>query len=442
MAKPNIQGDLPGPKTKEIVDRDHRSVVRTTKTTDVAAESAQGWLVHDVDGNTFLDFTSGIGVTNTGHCHPKVVEAIQQQAGKLMHFAGTDFYYDAMPSYAERLTGIAPVAQPSKVFYTQSGTESIEAAIKLTRHKSRRPLMLAFRGCFHGRTLGSLSLTSSKPVHRRHFQPLLPGVYHAPYPDPYRNTWDIDGYLEPGELTNRVLDHIEGMFESFLPPEDLAACFVEPLQGEGGYVTPPADFLGRLKRLLEEHGVALVADEVQSGFGRTGKMFACDHFNVKPDLICLAKGIASGMPMGAVVAREEYDFATSGSHSNTYGGNLVCLAAANATLDVLTEDGLVENAAKMGTYLREGLEDLQNQFPAIGDVRGMGLWQAIDLVKDPSTKEPDKKLRDHLVQDAYKRGLLVLPCGPSAIRLIPPLGIDTESIDAALDVLTASFKSA
>lgn len=441
MSKPRIVVEPPGPKAQEIVERDHRSVVKTTKTTPVVADHAEGWLVHDVDGNTFLDFTSGIGVLNTGHRHPRVVEAVKQQADRLFHFAGTDFYYDAMPSYAERLSGVAPVSQPSKVFYTNSGTESTEAALKLTRHHTRRPCVLAFQGAFHGRTLGSLSMTASKPVHRRHFQPLLPGVYHAPFPDPYRNPWGIDGYLEPSELTNRVLDHIENMLSTMLPPEDLAACFVEPVQGEGGYVVPPEDFLPRLKRLLEEHGAALVADEVQSGFGRTGELFACQRFNVKPDLLCLAKGIASGMPMGAVVAREAFDFPTSGSHSNTYGGNLIAIAAANATLDVIESDGLIENAGKMGAYLREGLEELQNQHTFIGDVRGLGLMLAIDIVKDPSTKEPDPVLRDEIVQAAFKRGLLLLPCGPSAVRFIPPLGIDADTVDAAVEVLSASLKS-
>ncbi len=440
MAEPKIVVDPPGPKAQKIVDRDRRALIKSTKTTPVAASHAKGWLVHDVDGNTFLDFTSGIGVTNTGHCHPRVVEAIKEQAERLHHFAGTDFYYDAQASYAERLVELTPI-DDGKVFYTNSGTESTEACLKLARHHSKRPCTLAFYGGFHGRTMGSLALTASKPVQRARYQPMMPGVFHAPYPDPYRNLWDINGYADPAELSSRALDHIEHMFDTVLPPEDLAACFIEPVQGEGGYVVPPDDFLGRLKRLLDEHGVALIVDEVQSGFGRTGKLFAVDHFNVRPDLMGLAKGIASGMPMGAVVARKAYDFPTSGAHSNTYGGNLVALAAATATLDVLEGEQLIDNAAKMGLYLRERLEELAETQSAIGDVRGLGLMLAIDLVEDPGTKQPAKQLRDDLVQACFQRGLLLLPCGPSAIRFIPPLGIDEESIEAAIRVLEASFKA-
>ena len=441
MARPNIVVEPPGPKAKEMVKRDHRALMRTTKTTDVAAERAEGWVVHDVDGNTFLDLTAGIGVLNTGHGHPRVIKAIKEQADRLIHFAGTDFYYDQQVSYAERLGDLAPMEGATKVFYTNSGTESNEAALKITRHRTRRPCVLAFQGGFHGRTLGSLSLTASKPVQRRHFQPMMPGVFHAIFPDPYRNPWGIDGYADPTELTDRAIDHIERMFRTLLPPEDLAACFVEPIQGEGGYIVPPDDFLPRLQRLLDDHGAAMVADEVQTGFGRTGRLFACEHTHVRPDLLCLAKGIASGVPMGAVVAREDFDFPNSGAHSNTYGGNLLACAAAHATLDALLEDGLVDNAAKVGPHLRQRLEELQQEATGIGDVRGLGLMQAIDLVQDETTKQGDPKRRDAVVQGAFKRGVLLLPCGPSSIRFIPPLGIDVESIDAAMEVMSATFKA-
>lgn len=440
MAKPKITVEPPGPNAREVVERDDAAIITNTKTTPVVAESAQGWLVKDVDGNQFLDFSSGIAVVNTGHCHPTVVEAVKDQAGRLMHFAGTDFYYDAQVSYAERLAGVAPV-EDAKVFYTNSGTESIEAGIKLARHHTERPGLLAFRGCFHGRTLGSLSMTASKAAQRRRFQPMMPGVFHAPFPDPYRNPWGIDGYAEPDELTNRVLDHIEEMFATVAPAEDIAACFIEPIQGEGGYVVPPDGFLPALKDLLREHGIQLALDEVQTGFGRTGELFAADHFDVEPDLLGLAKGIASGMPMGAIVARGELDFPYQGAHSNTYGGNLVALAAAEATLDVLERDKLLDNARTVGKHLRTRLEELAEEHPEIGDVRGVGLMQAIDLVEDPDTREPDGELKAALVQAAFKRGVLVLPCGPSSIRFIPPLGIDNESIDAGVEVVSESLKA-
>jgi 4-aminobutyrate aminotransferase len=442
MAEPKIQVEPPGPKAREIVDRDDRAIITNTKTTPVVAESAQGWVVQDVDGNTFLDFSSGIGVTNTGHCHPDVVEAVKDQTGRLMHFAGTDFYYEDMPDYAERLSSIAPVPGDSKVFYTNSGTEGTEAAMKLARHSTKRPGFLAFRRAFHGRTLGSLSLTASKAEQRRHFQPMQPGVFHVPFPNPYRNPWDIDGYAEPDELVNRVLDRIEEGFETLFPPEDIAACFAEPVQGEGGYVVPPDSFFPRLHDLLDEHGIQLGIDEVQAGFGRTGEMFGVDHFDVEPDMIWVAKGIASGMPMGAIVARDELDFSYQGAHSNTYGGNLVAIAAADATLDVIEQDNLLENARKVGEHLQTRLEEVQADHEAIGDVRGVGLMQAIDLVKDRETREPAKKLQSDLVQGMFKRGVLVLPCGPSSVRFIPPLGIDRESVDAAVDVLRETFKAA
>jgi 4-aminobutyrate aminotransferase len=441
MAKPKITVEPPGPKAKEVLERDDDAIITNTRTTPVVAESADGWLVEDVDGNRFLDFSSGIAVVNTGHCHPNVVEAVKDQAEQLMHFAGTDFYYDEQVSYAERLADIAPVPSPAKTFYTNSGTESTEAAIKLARHHTGRPGMLAFRRCFHGRTMGSLSLTASKAEQRRGFQPLMAGVFHVPFPNPYRNPWDIDGYAEPDELTNRVLDRVEELFGTLAPPEDVAAFFAEPVQGEGGYVVPPEGFFGRLHDLLAEHGIALCMDEVQTGFGRTGHMFASQAFDVEPDILGLAKGIASGMPMGAVVARADYDFPYKGAHSNTYGGNLVALSAAEATLDTIEEEDLLGNARDVGEHLGTRLEEVAEDHEAIGDVRGLGLMRAIDLVKDPESREPARKLASQIVQAMFKRGVLVLPCGPSSIRFIPPLGVDRASVDAAVEVLRESLKA-
>jgi 4-aminobutyrate aminotransferase len=441
MAEPKITVEPPGPEARKVIKRDDEAIITNTRTTPVVAESAQGCLVEDVDGNRYLDFSSGIAVTNTGHCHPNVVEAVQDQAERLMHFAGTDFYYDEQVSYAERLADIAPVPGPSKTFFTNSGTESTEAALKLARHHTGRSAMMAFRGCFHGRTLGSLSLTASKAEQRRGFQPLLAGVFHVPFPNPYRNPWDIDGYAEPEELTNRVLDRVDEMFRSLAPPEDVAAFFAEPIQGEGGYVVPPEGFFPKLADELDEHGIQLVMDEVQTGFGRTGELFASDGFDVEPDIIGLAKGVASGVPMGAVVAREELDFPYKGAHSNTYGGNLVALAAAQATLDTLRDEDMLENASKTGGYLRTRLEEVQASHEAIGDVRGLGLMQAIDLVEDRQTRKPARQLASDVVQGMFKRGILVLPCGPSSIRFIPPLGIDRESVDAAIKVLEETLKA-
>ncbi len=440
VKRPHIKVQPPGPESERIVERDTRYLVTTTKTSPIAARSAKGAWVEDVDGNTLLDFTSGIGVTNTGHCHPRVVEAVQEQAERLMHFAGTDFYYDAQASLGERLDEIAPGDAPRKTFFTNSGTESNEAALKVARHATGRKRFLAFYGAFHGRSLGSLSLTASKPVHQDGFFPTTPGVHHVPFPNPYRNIWGIDGYAEPDELTNRALDFIETtLFGTNCPPEEVAACFVEPIQGEGGYVVPPDPFYPKLKKLLDEHGILLAADEVQTGFGRTGEMFALDHWDIAPDILSLAKALGSGMPIGACVVNADLDFPHKGAHSNTYGGNLVASAAALATIDVIQDEDLTGNARSVGGELRQGLEDLQGTHEAVGDVRGKGLMLATELVQDPDTREPAPEPRDAIVKEAYKRGLVLLPAGKSAIRYIPPLTLTSEEAQAGLDVLGEAF---
>ncbi|HEX2021678.1 MAG TPA: aminotransferase class III-fold pyridoxal phosphate-dependent enzyme, partial [Candidatus Thermoplasmatota archaeon] len=310
--KPEIRVPVPGPIAQKIVERDARSLITTTKTSPLAAKSAKGVWVEDVDGNRFLDFTSGIGVVNAGYAHPRIVKAMQDQAAKLVHFAGTDFYYESQVEYAERLAQATPGRFAKKTFFTNSGTESNEAALKIARHHQKRPQLLAFQGGFHGRTMGSLALTASKPIHKQGFFPWMPGVTHAPFPNPYRNAWGIDGYERPDELADKAIDWIEQAFATMIPPEDVAAVFFEPVQGEGGYVVPPKTFLPKLRKLADKHGILLAADEVQTGFGRTGKMFACEHFGMEPDIMSLAKAIASGMPMGAVVARAELDFPESG----------------------------------------------------------------------------------------------------------------------------------
>ena len=440
--KPDVRVPVPGPNAQKIVERDARALITTTKTSPIVAKSAKGVWVTDVDGNTFLDWTSGVGVVNCGYSHPKIVKAMQDQAARLVHFAGTDFYYDSQVDYAERLAQLTPGAFPKKVFYTNSGTESNEAAIKIAKHHTGRQQLIAFQGAFHGRTMGSLALTASKPVHKRGFFPWMPGVTHAIYPNPYRNPWGIDGHERPDELADKAIDHIESAFSTHVPPEDVAGLWVEPVQGEGGYVVPPRTFLPKLRKLCDKHGILLVADEVQSGFGRTGKLFAMEHSGVAPDMMCLAKAIANGVPMGATVARAELDFDVSGAHSNTYGGNVLATTAALATLDVLQQEKLVENAATVGAHLHQRLLELKDKHEAIGDVRGLGLMQATEFVTDRRTKVFDPKTKDRVVEEAWKRGLVLLPCGKSSVRYIPPLVITREEVDTGIDVLDQAIRAA
>ncbi|HVL88232.1 MAG TPA: acetyl ornithine aminotransferase family protein [Candidatus Thermoplasmatota archaeon] len=442
MPRPFVPATPPGKKGKEIVERDHKALVKTTKTSPVVVERGEGCWLTGVDGERYLDFTSGVGVVNTGHSHPAVVEAIRRQAGQLVHFAGTDYYYEQQVELAEKLARIAPGAFAKKVFFTNSGTESNEAAIKMARYATRRRQFLAFIGGFHGRTLGSLSLTASKPVHQDRFFPAMPGVHHAPYANPYRNPWNLDGYEKPAELTKAALEFIEKhLLATYVPASDVAAIFVEPVQGEGGYVVPPKDFHAELRKLADRHGMLLCFDEVQTGFGRTGKMFAAEHFGVSPDTMQLAKAMASGLPMGALVARADLDFDVEGAHSNTYGGNVLACAASLATIDVL-QKGLVENAAKRGAHLRARLDELPDEFPIVGDVRGLGLMQATDLVKDRRTKEHATKERDAVIEAAYKKGLVLLPCGKSGIRYIPPLVVTDEEIDVAVEIVRECLRAA
>jgi 4-aminobutyrate aminotransferase len=440
--KPDIRVPVPGPNAQKIVERDTRALITTTKTSPIAAREAHGVWVTDVDGNRLLDFTSGIGVVNAGYSHPKIVKAIQDQAARLIHFAGTDFYYDSQVDLAERLGNLVPGEWAKKTFFTNSGTESNEAAIKLVRYNTKRHHILAFQGGFHGRTMGSLALTGSKTVHKKGFFPWMPGVTHVPFPNPYRNPWGIDGYENPAELTAKALDFIEAAFTTTLPPDDVAAIWFEPVQGEGGYVVPPKDFYPKLFRLAKKHGILMVADEVQTGFGRTGKLFGQEHYGVAADITTLAKAIANGMPMGATVARADLDFKESGAHSNTYGGNVLATTAALATIDVLTGEKLVENAHKVGEHMRRRLLDLQQKHEVIGDVRGLGLMLATEFVKDRRTKEYDPAFKDRVTEEAMKRGLVLLPCGKNSLRYIPPLSITAEEVDAGIEVLDQAIRAA
>lgn len=443
---PRLRMVVPGPKSKRIVARDTTALATSTKTAPVTAVQGKGVVVEDADGNLLLDFAAGIGVLNTGHCHPAVVSAIQTQAQRLVHFAGTDFYYDEQVRLAEQLSKRVPIAGPSKVFYTNSGTESNEAAIKVAKKATGRGMFLAFLGAFHGRTQGSLSLTASKPQQRKGFFPTMPGVVHAPFANPYRNVWGINGYEEPQELANRAIDFIEGLFATALPAEDLAALFWEPIQGEGGYVVPPKMFPRMLRKLCDERGALLVADEVQTGFGRTGKWFGSEHFGIKADIVSIAKAMGSGMPIGACVLRADLDFKEKGAHSNTYGGNVLACAASLATLDVIQKERLVDQSRIRGNQMGKRLDELAAKHADIGDHRGLGLMRAIEFIQ-PGTRGPggvplpDPKRRDAVEKACWKRGLITLGCGKSSLRFIPPLVVSAGQIDGAMDVLADALKA-
>jgi 4-aminobutyrate aminotransferase len=436
---PHLVTALPGPKAKEIVERDHR-VVSPSYTRDypLVAKTGRGALVEDVDGNTFLDFAAGIAVVATGHCHPQVVAAVQKQASELLHMSGTDFYYLGLVELAEKLAAIAPGKGPKRVYFGNSGTEAIEAAMKLARYHTKRDNFIAFYGCFHGRTFGSLSLTASKSVQRKNFGPLLAGVFHAPYPDTYRGAYGI----RPENAAADALAYIENeLFKRIVDPEDVAAIFIEPIQGEGGYLVAPAEFLRGLERLCRQHGILLVADEVQSGMGRTGKWWAADHTGIEPDMICTAKGIASGLPLSAVIAKADVMDWKPGAHASTFGGNPVAIAASLATISLL-EGNILANAARMGEFILRQTADWRERHKIVGDVRGKGLMIGIEFVRDQKTKERAPDLRNRIIEAAFHRGLLVLGAGENTLRLCPPLVIDQEQAEFAVRTLDACISEA
>ncbi len=444
---PSIRTELPGPRARELIALDEAHVSPSyTRSYPLVASSAHDVWVEDVDGNRFLDFTAGIAVCSTGHCHPRVVEAIRDQAGRLMHMATADFYHAPEVELAARLGPLAPGRWPKRVYFGNSGAEAVEAAFKLARWHSRRELNIAFFGAFHGRTMGALSLTASRTVQKRHYNPLVPGVVHAPYPDCYRCPWEGRPAGGPANCrehcSRQCVSWLEDtLFRTTIPPEEVAAIFVEPIQGEGGYLVPPPEFHQELARLAARYGILLVADEVQTGMGRTGKMFAMEHFGVEPDIVTVAKGIASGMPLGATIARAEIMDWEPGSHASTFGGNPVSCRAALATLELL-EEGLVANAAAQGLRLLAGLHSVAKLREPIGDVRGLGLMVAIELVKDRAGREPAPEMRDRVIQAAFRRGLLLLGCGQSAIRFCPPLTISAEAVDEGLSILDDAIREA
>jgi 4-aminobutyrate aminotransferase len=422
----------PGPKARSIIERDGRVLSTSyTRCYPLVIERGAGAMVEDVDGNRFLDFTAGIAVVAAGHSHPKVVEAIKAQAERFLHMSGTDFYYRNMVDLAETLARLAPGDAPKRVYFGNSGTEAIESAIKMSRYHTGRGQFIAFYGSFHGRTMGSLGLTGSKSVQQKGFFPAMQGVHHIPYANCYRCAYGKTPDTCAVECVRVIEDQL---FRHKLPPEDTAAIFVEPVQGEGGYVVPPGKFFDELTRVARKHGILIVADEVQCGMGRTGKMFASEHFDLVPDVIALAKGIASGMPLGATIARAEVMNWPPGAHASTFGGNPVSNAAAIATIELL-EDGLVRNAADVGAHLMARLRDLPRRFKVVGDVRGLGLMIGIELVHDQETKERAPDLRDQVERMCFERGLLVLGAGPNSIRLSPPLVITKDQADFAADTI-------
>ena len=433
--RPEIKTALPGPKGQAIVEADAQYVTPSypRPSFKLVAERGEGVWVTDVDGNVFLDCNAGVAVCSTGHCHPEVVKAIQDQTAKLIHMCGTDYYYSQMPDLARKLDEITPVPSPTRTHFANSGTEAVETALKLAMHATGRQKFIAFFNSFHGRTLGSLSLTSSKIAQRIGFRRSVLDVTHVPYPNAFRHPFTGER-TDEATVSRLCLEWIEErLFKTTTPPEEVAAIIVEVVQGEGGYVPAPRAFLEGLRRICDTHGIMLIVDEVQSGMGRTGKMFASDHHDLKPDIMCLAKGIASGLPMGACVARADLMDWKPGAHASTFGGNPVALAAALKTIELL-EGGLVANSAEVGAYLKAGLEKLKDKHDCIGDVRGYGMMLGVEFVEDSATLKPAPELRDRVETACFERGLIILGAGANTIRWSPPLILTRENVDVALEI--------
>ncbi len=422
---------LPGPKAQAIIERDRQYISPSyPRGYPFVMDHGRGTEVWDVDGNRFLDFAAGIAVVATGHSHPQVVKAIQQQAEQFIHIS-SDFYHESWVQLAEKLNEIAPFSGPASSFMTNSGTESVESAIKLARYHTQRSQFIGFLGAFHGRTIGSVSFTASKSHYKGRFFPLMSGVVHAPFPDPYRPVLirrKGEGY---GEAVVRYIE--EEILSRILPPDEVAGFLIEPIQGEGGYIVPPPEFFPALRELCDKYGILLIVDEVQSGMGRTGKWWAIENFGVEPDIITSAKGIASGMPLGAMIARREIMDWPKGSHGNTYGGNPIACTASLATIDLI-EKYYLQNATEVGNYTLDALAEIMARHPSIGDVRGIGLMIGIEFVLDRESKEPAIKLRDEIVDLAFERGLLTLGCGQSTIRFSPPLSVSISEVNDALEI--------
>jgi 4-aminobutyrate aminotransferase len=426
-----LKMNLPGPKAQDIIARDQAVISQSyARVYPFVMDHGKGTVVWDVDGNRFLDFAAGIAVCSTGHSNPRVVKAIQDQAEKFLHISA-DFYHESWVQLGEKLDLIAPFKEEAVSFMTNSGTESVEAAIKLARYYTGASEFIGFLGGFHGRTLGSLSFTASKPLYHEGFYPLMNGVVHVPFPNPYRPILVSDPGEDYGETIVRYIE--EQIIGKLMPPEDIAGILVESIQGEGGYIVPSDGFFPALRRLCDKYDIVFIVDEVQSGMGRTGKWWGIEHFGVEPDIVCVGKGIASGIPLGAIIARKSIATWPLGSHGNTYGGNPIACASALATIDLINEEYL-QNATDVGTYTLEALEEIATRHPTIGDVRGIGLMIGVEFVANHFTKEPAHDLRDQIVNNAFERGLLTLGCGTSSIRISPPLNISKAEVDQGLEI--------
>jgi len=434
-----LKTPIPGPKAQALIARDRAILMTTTKTGPIVAESGSGMWITDVDGNRLLDFSAGVAVNALGYAHPEVVRAVRDQVGRLSHFAGNDFYYESQVRLAEHLAGIVPGEFPKKIFFTNSGTESAEAALKIARWQRRRPIVVGLLGAFHGRTMGALSLTTSKPVQRARYAPYVNGGHHIPAPNCYRCPYKLE-YPSCDLYCAKILKEL--YFQTSIPPDDVAAFIAEPVMGEGGYIVPPKGWHTAVKTILDEYGILFIDDEVQAGMGRTGRWFAIEHHDVIPDIVTMAKALGGGLPMGAVALRADLDFPVSGAHANTFGGNPVTAAASLATIQVIEKEHLLDHARVEGAYLLARLRELQGRHDEIGDVRGLGLMTATEFVRDRRTKEPAVAFRDRVLEECYRRGLIVLPCGNSTLRYVPPLIVRREEIDEAIEILDAAIGAA
>lgn len=434
---PKILVTPPGPKARALLERDERVISGSlVRFYPLVIESGRDCIVRDVDGNEYIDFNSGVLCLNVGHCHTLVIEAVKKQSEKFLHYSWTDFYYEQLVDLGEKLEKVTPGSFQKKIFYSNSGAESVEAAIKALKWHTRKQLFLAFIGAFHGRLIGSLSLTASKPVQKKHFFPLMPNVIHVPYPYCYRCPFKLT-YPDCDYWCVDFID--EWVFKKYAPPEDTAAFFLEPIQGEGGCVVPPPEYFQKLKKLADRHGILLADDEIQSGVGRTGKFCAIEHWNVTPDIVCLAKSMAAGLPLGATIARAEVMDWESGSHANTFGGNPVACSAAKAVLDVVEKERLMENATRQGAHIMTRFKEMQEKYPIIGDVRGKGLMIGVEIVKDKRTKTPGSDEAGEIMRKSWRRGVAVITCGLSTIRVAPPLTITRDLADSALDIIEGAI---
>jgi 4-aminobutyrate aminotransferase len=439
MAKyPKIVVRPPGPKARELVKKDETFISPSyARVYPLAIESGSGCIVKDVDGNEYIDFNSGLVCLNVGHRHPKVVEAIKKQSEKFLHYSNTDFYYRSAANLAEKLCEVTPGQSAKKVYLANSGAEAVEAAVKLSKWHTRKQQFIAFIGAFHGRTIGALSFTASKPIQRRHFFPMLPGITHVPYPYCYRCPFK----LSYPDCNYWCVDFIDEMIlHKYVPPEEVAGILFEPIQGEGGYIVPPPEYFRRLKRIADKYGLLLIDDEIQAGMGRTGRWFAIEHWKVEPDIVCIAKSIASGLPLSAVVSRSRLMDWDGGSHASTFGGNPLSCVAALAVINIIKEEGLLENATKQGKYLMKRLENLKEECEIVGDVRGRGLMIGIEIVEDKKTKKAAGEKAKEIMMKCWKRGVAIITCGVSTLRIAPPLIITRDDVDAAMDVIEDVIK--